>query len=444
LAFPFRLGGALAAVSFEHGFDRDHEYREDTHGRHESEHGFQHTADDTRAPSPGPGTSAPARSSVPVMSVVSGVARRRWATVSAGAALLVAAVAFAPGVVAGVRAGAGGGAPPPRQLLDRARDSGGVAFAALAQSRGTLGLPDLPRFGSVAALLGGTTRARVWWAAPASWRVDVVSATGEQGTYGSRDGIVTWDYERNTLVTVVGEPGARLPRADDLLAPEATRRLLAGVGPSDRVTALPATDVAGRSAYGLRVVPTDPRSTIARADLWVDQRTALPLRLRVVARSGEDALVSELSDVRLGAPAPTVLRPPGPPGAEVDVQVAPDLVAAIDQNPRFALPDTVAGLPVTRSLLQGTATYGRGLVRFSVLPLPERTARDVLANARSAGAAPVEVTGGEAVTVASSLLNAVIARDDDRHAYLIAGLVTPDVLAQAARELLADPPPRLS
>ena len=374
------------------------------------------------------------------MSVVSGACRRRWAAVAAGAVLLGAVLTLAPGArsvehdVASVSA---------RELLSRAQASDTVAYTALAQSRGTLGLPDLPRFGSVAALLGGTTRARVWWSAPSAWRVDVLSATGEQGTYGTALGIVTWDYERNALVRVVGEPGARLPRADDLLAPQIARRLLAGVGADDRVDPLPAADVGGRPTLGVRVVPSDPRSTIARADLWVDAQTALPLRLRIVARGGQDALVTQLSEVHLGAPERGVLLPPEPPGAKVDFQVAPDLAASIDQQSPWLLPDTLAGLGVTRSLLQGTATYGSGLVRFVVLPLPHREAHQVLDNARSAAAAPVDVLGGEAATVSSSLLNAVVAQDADfRHAYLIAGLVSPDLLAQAASELFADPPPR--
>lgn len=375
------------------------------------------------------------------MSVVSGIRRRRWAVVSAGAALVVAAVALAPDVIAGARAG-DTEAPPPRELLARAQRSGTVAFSALAQSRGTLGLPDLPRFGSVAALLGGTTQARVWWATPTSWRVAVLGATGEQDTYGAAEDVVRWDYERNTVSFEAAALGARLPRADDLLAPQATRRLLAGVGPSDTVTLLPAAEVGGRAAFGLRIVPADARSTIARADVWVDQRSALPLRLRLVARSGEDALVTELSDVRLEAPSPAVLAHPHPRGATYRGG-APDLLAAIDQNPTFALPDQLAGLAVTRSLLQGTASYGDGLVRFSVLPLPLRTAHEVLDNARSAGSAPVEVSGGEAVGIASSLVNAVVVHGREQHAYLIAGLVRTEVLAQAAQELLADPPPRL-
>jgi hypothetical protein len=386
------------------------------------------------------------------MSVVRGAARRRWAVVAAGVALLVAGQAAGPGLASRVEAALPGGDSPggdstgtteaPRALLARALGSADVRYTALADTRGTLGLPDLPRLGGVAKLLGASTRARVWWAGPASWRVDVLSATGERGTYRTGAGLVTWDYERRERVAVVGEPGARLPRADDLLAPQAARRLLAGVGPADAVRALPSTRIAGRVARGVRVAPADPRSTIGHADLWADAATGLPLRLRVVDRAGLDALVSGLTDVRYTAPDPQALAAPDPPGVRDEVRTEPDLAAAVDRFSPWRLPDTLAGLGGTRSLLQGTATYGAGLVRFVVLPLPPRAVTDVLANARSAGATDVPVPDGSAARVTSSLLNAVVARGiDGEHGYLIAGLVGPAVLDRAARQLLAAPPP---
>jgi hypothetical protein len=126
-----------------------------------------------------------------------------------------------------------------------------------------------------------------------------------------------------------------------------------------------------------------------------------------------------------------------------DVVTAPDLAAAVDQRAPWQLPSRLAGLPVTRSPLAGSASYGRGLVRFTVLPLPGRIAGDITANARSAGAAELSVPGGLAYQVSPNLLDAVVVQaDDGEHAYLVAGLVTSDVLTEAVRELLADPPPR--
>jgi MucB/RseB family protein len=385
------------------------------------------------------------------MSVVSASARRRWAVVAG----VVAAVVLAG--AATTRANPlGGDGPPsqatansiqhstPRELLRRALAARTVPYTALGESRGTLGLPSLPGLGGVAELLGGTTRTRVWWSAPQRWRVDVLTVTGERGTYGTDGGVVTWDYERRRLQTVLGEPGARLPRADDLLAPQAARRLLSGVGARDVVQRLPDRRVAGRSAIGLRVRPSDRSSTIGAAEVWVDAASGLPLRLRVVDRAGSESLVTQLSDVHLGRPADAATTPPEPAGVEHRFVTAPDLAAAVEQRAPWRLPETLAGLPVTRSLLEGSATYGRGLVRFTVLPLPRRLARDVLANARATGATARDVEGGVIAQVSASLLDVVVVQgDDDEHAYLLAGLVTADLLTRAARQLLADPPPRL-
>jgi hypothetical protein len=376
------------------------------------------------------------------MSVVSGTARRRWAAVVAGAAAIAGAVVAAPHAE-GALVGAATTTDAPQALLARALASGDVAFSARGSSRGTLGLPDLPRLGDVAALLGGTTTTRVWWRDSTAWRVDVLSASGEHDTYATSDGVIAWDYEDHDLDQVVGQPGARLPRADDLLPPQAARRLLGGVGSADRLEPLPASVVAGRRALGLRVVPADARSTIGSVDLALDAATGLPLSLTVVDRTGAVALVSELADVSIGVPAASVLTPPDPPGAQRHTTSAPGLASALDQTAPYLLPSSLAGLPVTRSLLPGSASYGTGLVRFSVLPLSRRAAGAVLSNARSAGSAAVQVEGGEAVRIGSGLLHAVAARGDDgEHAYLVAGLVDPALLDQAVRDLLATPPPR--
>ena len=376
------------------------------------------------------------------MSVATASARRRWAAVAATCALLLGLPLGASGAV-DLLTRSDDNSSTARDILQHALRSRGVAYTGLGESRGTLGLPSLPGLGAVAGLLGGTTRTRVWWAEPDRWRVDVVTVTGEQGTYGTPSGLVAWDYERLRLRTVVGEPPARLPRADDLLAPQAARRLLSGVGRADRLERLPDRRIAGRAANGLRVVPSARSSTIGAAEVWVDAESGLPLRLRVVDRAGTDALVTQLSDVRLGRPAPAVTTPPSPADVSNDVVTAPDLAAAVDQRAPWRLPDTLAGLPVTRSFLEGSATYGRGLVRFTVLPLPDRIADDVVFNARTAGAAALDVEGGEAWQVSPSLLDVVVARGEDlEHAYLVAGLVTIDVLTEAVRELLADPPPR--
>lgn len=379
-----------------------------------------------------------------VMSVVAGTTRRRWSVVAAGVAALVGIQAFAPtaaemldGTARPVESA------PPETLVERALQSADVAHLAVAEIRGSLGTPDLPRLTGLAALLGGTTRARVWWSSTESWRVDTLTDGGEVGTYGVGDTLVVWDYGRSQRTTVTGAVGARLPRADDLLPPQAVRRLLAGVGGAAEITALPDRWIAGRVAAGVRVAPGDSRSTVERIDIWTDPGTGLPLELHVVDRDGADALVSRYLDVTLGPPAGAVLTPPNPPLARRQVTSTPDLAAAVDADSPWDLPDALAGLPASRTPLRGVAVYGDGLVSFAVLPLPSRLAADASQDALEAGAEVLDVGRGEAALVTSSLLNVAVARGPGgHHGYLVAGFVTADTLEAAVAELLADPPRR--
>ncbi len=369
---------------------------------------------------------------------------RRWAAALAG----LTAVAAAPAAWAQVPAGESDLAP--RQLVARAQRSGGVAHHGLAESVGTLGLPDLPRLGDVAALLGSTTRTRVWWRSPDAWRVDRITATGESGTYAVPGGVQTWDFESGTVRRQLGVTPVRLPRVDDVLPPQAARRALAGVTARDRVTALPARRVAGRTADGVRVLPTDRRSTVGHLDVYVDEATGLPLSVVVVPRDTVVAAMrSAFVDVTIGRPAAGVLEPRVPRFGRVRTTRTPDLATAVDRYAPFALPDELSGLARGRGILGsggGTATYGVGLTRFVVLPLWSSLGRSASTAAAAGGGTDLDVgPAGAAVLVSTPLLNAVVVRDGGggrrSRSYLIAGTVVPTVLQSAARVLLDDPPP---
>ena len=96
------------------------------------------------------------------MSVVSGATAGRWVAAVAGAV----AIAIAASPTARQLWPVGEQTRDARQVLTAARHSSVVAHEGEVEVQGTLGLPDLPRLGDVAALLGGTTRARVWWRPP--------------------------------------------------------------------------------------------------------------------------------------------------------------------------------------------------------------------------------------------------------------------------------------
>ena len=193
---------------------------------------------------------------------------------------------------------------------------------------------------------------------------------------------------------------------------------------------------------GIICHPSKPgqAGTIANADVWVDRETGLPLRLVVVGTGGSEALVTEVSGVSIGSPPADVVFPPAPPIARRSLETAPDLIARVSQGNPWAMPDRLAGLPASGPLLDGTTTYGTGLVRVAVLPLPPRTARDVLRNVESAGSAVEDLGGGQVARIGSSLLNAAVVRGDRGHAYVLTGLVEPALLEAVAADLLASPP----
>ncbi len=380
------------------------------------------------------------------MSVVSGAARRRWATVAAGVAVLLVAPAAASAVTDRIDAARGQGvvSADPASLLTGALASAAVPHQGLAESRGGLAVPDVPRLGDVAAQLGETRRLRVWWSGPDVWRVDAPTLTGERDTYGGTGlgSPVRWDYEDLRLTEVVGDPPLRLPRDDDLLPPQVARRLLAGVGPADRLEPAPADRVAGRRTVGLRVVPADPRSTIGAIDVQLEPTSRLPLAVTVRDAAGQIALDSRFVDLDLASPDPAVLQVPAAPGASREQEGTPDLVSRVLRDGVWALPERLVGLTASQEIVGGAATYGDGLVRVVVLPLTPRLGARVL-DATRAGAVVRALPGGDVQLLTSGPISIAAARGDDgEHLYLISGLVTADLLADVAGALFADPPPR--
>ena len=371
----------------------------------------------------------------------------RWAVALTG----TIAIGLLPSALAALPANGSGRTP--RQTITAARASASISHEGFVETTGSLGLPDLPQLGEVAALLGGTTHARVWWRSPTAWRVDRVTPTGESDTYAWRGKLHTWDFESNRARTVLAESSVRLPRVDDLLPPQAARRVLAGVTRDDQLSALPAERIAGRSADGVRIVPVATDTTVGRIDLYVDSASGLPLSLLLYPRgSSNAALSSRFLDVRLGRPDSGVLTPRIPQRVPNEPVTVPDLAAAIDVFAPFELPDRLGSFERSRDLvsLGGTVTYGVGLARFIVLPLPPELGRSALTAATEGGGVQLTVSGGSAVQIGTPLLNAVIAHSEqesgpslDRRgrSYLIAGLVGHDTLTAAVTALFDDPPP---
>jgi hypothetical protein len=375
-------------------------------------------------------------------------------------AALVAALCAVPVAVAALPVA--GPAVPAGALRARMLASAAAPYEGLVEARGSLGLPDLPGLADVTGLLGGTTRMRVWYDSARRWRVDVITPTGERGVRRSPSGTAIWDYERNLLTRVVGEPSVRLPRGSDLTPPDLARRLLRVASPRDRLAGLPARRVGGAAgmggvaAAGLRVTPADPATTVGHVDIWADPRTGLPVEVDVAARAGAAAgdatgpvvLSTRFLDLRQRRPAAAAVSPAPPPGTP-DVEVsAPDLISRLSRFVFVRLPDRLAGRPALPVAAGGDAVrvYGTGFAAFTVVPLPGRFGRRVLDAARSAGAQQVRVTGpvgvpnAEAYLIRTPLLTAlVVGQGDGDRTYLLAGTVDQQPLVSAAQQLIMEP-----
>jgi hypothetical protein len=387
-----------------------------------------------------------------------GDAARRWLAVGLGVAIvcsLPAVIAAWPTPAVAVEA---------NRLRDLVLGSVDRPYQGYVDSQGRLDVPALPVVGEVLALAGGATRIRAWYAGPRSWRVAVLTTTGERDIYRSPDGTFLWDFERNLIAFAPGELPVRLPWAADVVPPELARRILQAAGPDDAVGAIPSRRVAGITAAGLRLVPGDPRTTVAAVDIWADPATGLPLRVQLTGKGARDpVLVTEFLDLDQTAPDARLLVPAVPDTAGLSVASGEDVASAVGQVAPVLLPQVLAGRSAVRQtaigVVPGIGVYGEGLSAFVVLALPGRVGNDALETARRAGGTPLDSTIGsvdytdgngntfslsvhEGYELRADVLTAVLVRPlvpDERgrrRTYLLAGLVDPELLRQAASELV--------
>jgi MucB/RseB N-terminal domain len=353
----------------------------------------------------------------------------RWLVIGGMVAVLVAL----PGLV---------GAVPARdrpvdaaELLARVLASDRVAYQGYAEARAGLGLPDVPRAGRVVALLGERTRMRAFVAGPSRWRVDELTPIGERDLYADGSSTLLWDSGERRVTVTQGEAVVRFARPADLLPPELGRRVAAAAGAGEAAR-LGARRVAGVQALGLRITPRSAGTTLARADLWADSASGLPVRVELTARGQAQPIVtSTFLDLRLGAPDPGHVRFDLPGDADVERDEAPDLARAIDRFSPFVLPDPLAGQPRRTRVAGAASTYGQGFDLVAVLAFPARISPRTRAFLDKV---PTR-TGpwGEASVIATPLLNGMIF-ERDGVAYALAGTVTQPLLDRVAAELARD------
>lgn len=314
-------------------------------------------------------------------------------------------------------------------LVERIRASTGVPHSGLVRSRGGVQLPTDESLESAARLLGRDGTVRVWWAGPRSWRLASLRTTGETDLLHRGDLNLRWVYESKN-VTIYPETPVRLPNSSDVLPPVLAARVLDGVRP-DEVERLPTVRVAGRIAAGLRLTPASPQSSVSRVDVWADTETGLPLRVELYGDSGPAALSTAFTDISFEQPDPDVLGFEPPEDASVRYADVVDAAAAADYYADRVTPPRLAGLPRRDDELGSVGLYGSGPTVLLALPLRHDDAHELRDELETR---PGSVCLAEGESVATGPLRLLVTDPDD-DPWLLAGTVTQEAAARAARQL---------
>ena len=172
-----------------------------------------------------------------------------------------------------------------RRLAERIRTRPGLGWSGEVRAQGSLDVPlSGSTFGGVARLLGEQTDLRVWWRdaeqlagrpdprdrrvrpAPRRRPDGPVELRGQRGPASRRTPSIRLPDDADVVPVDAGRPPARR-RA----APTSCRRL-----PS-------ATRRRARAPPAFGSCPADPRSTIARVDVWADEASGCPCGSRCTA-----------------------------------------------------------------------------------------------------------------------------------------------------------------
>jgi hypothetical protein len=329
-------------------------------------------------------------------------------------------------------------------LAQRMRAAIDTGWSGEVRTQGSLSVPLTgSTFGGVARLLGESSQLRVWWQDDAHWRVDRISPTGEADLVREGSTSTRWRYEDNTARQVAWSP-IRLPDDNDIVPVALARRMLEGAKPGE-LSRIPPRRVAGRSAAGLRLVPSDPVSTIGRVDVWADESTNVPLRIDVYGAGDTQhpTLTSEMTTFDDERPSKDALQRQFSPGVDYHESFSFDSVAAANAFAPFLLPMRAIGLERkgAPSELGAVGVYGRGPTALLVIPLRDSTARPLhkqLAKSRNARTAERSVAlevGPLSVLLVEGLPAYPNPRLHDGGNFLLTGTVTPAALRQAAVQL---------
>jgi outer membrane lipoprotein-sorting protein len=186
------------------------------------------------------------------------------------------------------------------QVLELIATSAGTAYSGTIEQTSDLGLPDLSALGqtggtgegdaasSALELVTGSHTARVFVGGADTQRLQVLDSMAERNVVRNGDSVWFYDSSTKEAVHATSEVTAALPSAPAISPVEAAEKLLSAVEPSTTVEVVETARVAGRSAYQLRLTPTDEGTLVGTVILSVDAETGLPLEAGITAK-GQDA-----------------------------------------------------------------------------------------------------------------------------------------------------------
>ncbi len=320
------------------------------------------------------------------------------------------------------------------ELATKIHDSQDRGWSGEVATQGALQVPVSDSFSGVGRLFGDSTTLRVWWGDDEHWRVDRTRASGETDLFRDGDNTVKWSYE-SEKATLTPYSDVRLPDEADVLPSTLASRLLSGARDAE-LSRLPSARIAGHDSAGLRLVPSDSRSTIARADIWADQASGLPTRVEVYAAGrARPVLTTEVTSLDVSRPDASTVRFRIPAGVRIDHNRALDEAAGANAFAPFQPPETVAGLPRRGAPedLGAVGIYGRGPTALIAFPLRSHVASEL--RRQLIKGKHTHLPHG-AVTVKVGPLSVLLTRSE-RASYLLAGTVTPATLQQASADLSA-------
>ena len=194
------------------------------------------------------------------------------------------------------------------------------------QTHVDLGIPQLPSFASLSGPSGAlsvllTDQTLKVWRSSDGMRVAQLLPAAERDIVVTRSDTWIWDSDRFAAWHASGPGDAAAAPAVPPLADvqPIVRRIVAGLDPYAAVETAGTTEVAGRSAYLVRLTPdASSRTLVDRIEVAIDAATRIPLRLQVFAKGRADAVIAVgYTRVSFGPFDASVLRFTPPDGAAV-------------------------------------------------------------------------------------------------------------------------------